>query len=354
MRGFTFIELVIYIGIVAFMLVLAGNFMWDIIQGGTINDCWREVQQNARFSMEEITRSLRAGEDPSVFSVEEGILYKNDIPLTSEQVRVSNFSITPISNSYQILLQVDYYNPSNRPEYYASVILNSAVTLLTGTTTSSSGCWGTGGSCDPACLYSNYGTLTDYYIDPGCSASCDPAGSFYVNPSGSCSTDGSGTCYKMENPTTQYTFCTRGAGCEQGCRGEPISCDRYDNQRDCESNGCTWEEKGECYGRCDCRRYPSDYCETCPLCELIGERCTGMCQCSELKNSVDCRSCPECRWLGTGEGRCTGSPTPCEDISDPRFCERHGCRWRDVKWYWNEENSVEGYMLFSQCQWYAQ
>ena len=84
MRGFTFIELIIYIGIVAFVLVLASNFMWDIIQGGTINNCWREVQQNARFSMEEITRSLRAGEDPCVFSVEEGVLYKNDIPLTSE------------------------------------------------------------------------------------------------------------------------------------------------------------------------------------------------------------------------------------------------------------------------------
>ena len=132
MKGFTLIELIIYIAIVSLVLVLASNFAWDIIQGSARATCYREVQQNARFAMEKTTRALRAGSDPSIFYVSEGILYQDGVALTTDQVKVTNFGITSIANTYKINLQVEYSNPGGRSEYKAEIDLNSTVCLLPG------------------------------------------------------------------------------------------------------------------------------------------------------------------------------------------------------------------------------
>jgi len=195
---------------------------------------------------------------------------------------------------------IELYNPVNAELGDPS---SAVVTIIDNDGGGGGGCWGTGGSCDPACLYSNYGTLTDYYIDPGCSASCDPAGSFYVNPSGSCSTDGSGTCYKMENPTTQYTFCTRGDSCQEECNGTCVPCEKLS----------LWQ----CFQQRGCR--------------LVGGwvfKCTGRCwSCDRFTDADSC-----------------GPQT-----TDPQY----GCSWEEVAWWWRVDNLTTGYSSYIPCEWYS-
>jgi len=359
MKGFTLIELIIYIAIVSVVLILASSFMWDIIQGNTVNDCWRETQQNARQAMEEIVRQLRKGSDPSIFKVDNGVLYENDTALTTNQVKIVDFSIAPVANTYRIHLKADYYNPNNEPEYRASVVLDSAVALIEESTPPPppQGCWGTGGSCDPECRYSNYGLLVDYFIDPGCSDSCPSAGSFYVNPSEGCSDDGSGTCYKMENPSTQYTSCTQDGSCEGECSGTPVSCNKYHNSQECLKHGCDWETQGFCFGSCNCSRYDQNQCKLCPLCSpsgsVIPPVCKGDCQCRELTDATSCGYCPSCQWISIGPGRCTGTPYPCKEMDNKESCKDHGCQWQDTKWFWNLQDSKQGYSSYTNCQWYV-
>lgn len=126
MKGFTLIEFLIYIAIVSLSLVLIAGFALDIIQGGTKTFVHREVQQNARFAMEKISRAIRAGQDPIVvFTLSDGILYQGGLPITTNQVRVTNLQFIPVSNTYKTKLTVEYKNPEGRSEYQASIDLES-------------------------------------------------------------------------------------------------------------------------------------------------------------------------------------------------------------------------------------
>lgn len=126
-KGFTLIELIIYIAIVSVVLVLVTGFSFNILYGNIKTQAVRETQQNARFALEKITRSIRAGQDPSIFTVSDGILYQEGVALTTDQVRVTVLDFTSLDNSYRINIEVEYYNPDNRPEYKALVNMESTV-----------------------------------------------------------------------------------------------------------------------------------------------------------------------------------------------------------------------------------
>ena len=57
-KGFTIIELIIYIGIVSGILLVLFNFGWEIVYGDIKSQTIREVQQNSRFAMEKIIESI--------------------------------------------------------------------------------------------------------------------------------------------------------------------------------------------------------------------------------------------------------------------------------------------------------
>ncbi|KPJ55096.1 hypothetical protein AMJ47_01050 [Parcubacteria bacterium DG_72] len=126
-RAFTLIELIVYIAIVSVVLVLVTGFSFNILYGNIKAQAVRETQQNARFALEKITRSIRSGQDPSIFSVSDGILYQQGVALTTDQVRVTVLDFTSLNNSYRINIGVEYYNPDNRPEYRAFVNMESTV-----------------------------------------------------------------------------------------------------------------------------------------------------------------------------------------------------------------------------------
>lgn len=124
-KGFSLIELLIYAAIVSGVLAVSSGFTWDIVQNDIKSASLREVQQNAWFSMEKITRAVRAGQNPSIFTLANGVLSQNGVPLTTDQVRVTNLQFTSVSNTYKINLSVEYYNPGGRNEYQASMDLES-------------------------------------------------------------------------------------------------------------------------------------------------------------------------------------------------------------------------------------
>lgn len=103
------------------------SFAWQIIQGEIKMRAFREVQANADFAMAKIAFGLRNGRDPSSFTVSEGILYQDGSALTTSQVRVVNLQFVSVSDAYKINLEIEYYNPANRPEYDAAVALETTV-----------------------------------------------------------------------------------------------------------------------------------------------------------------------------------------------------------------------------------
>ncbi|MBI4101604.1 MAG: hypothetical protein HY443_01395 [Candidatus Nealsonbacteria bacterium] len=120
-------ELLIYIAIVGGILALSLSFVWQIIQGEIKARVFQEVQDNADFAMRKIVFSLRSGQSPSIFTVSDGILYRNGVALTASRVRVSNLQFVPVSGAYKINLEIEYRNPSARPEYSAAVTLENTV-----------------------------------------------------------------------------------------------------------------------------------------------------------------------------------------------------------------------------------
>ncbi len=109
------------------------------------------------------------------------------------------------------------------------------INLMVGYSDTGLSCWGIGSVCNSSCTFSSLGA-TSYYTDPGCSATCDSAGTFYV-PSGSCSGDGTGDCYLMSASTSKSTTCTQGSSCGSSCSGTPDACSTFTSS--CVSCGCS-------------------------------------------------------------------------------------------------------------------
>lgn len=163
MRGFTLIELIIYAGIVAFILTVASTFAWQIIQGNIKLGALREVEQNANLAMEKIVTSIKNAS--KIVKPEEGgdetdFLYltmqdldrtltkfkiSNDkitiqvgeakpYPLTTDLVKITNLKFINLSGedspgTVRIEMTIQYLNPSGRPEYEASVNLENTVNI---------------------------------------------------------------------------------------------------------------------------------------------------------------------------------------------------------------------------------
>lgn len=77
-KGFTLIEFLIYFAILGIVLTAITSFMFDIIQTRSRVALSAEVQQNMRFSMQRILRSVRTSESLNVgassFGDSDGIL----------------------------------------------------------------------------------------------------------------------------------------------------------------------------------------------------------------------------------------------------------------------------------------
>ena len=162
--GFTLMEILIYIAVLAIIVLAVSAFLTWSIKSNAKTEAMREVSDNARRAMEIMTYEIREAKSiytltstSTQFSLEtthylpEGETFtyidfylcdsnlclkkesQNPISLTSDSVEVKNLVfdqiITGEAPSIQINLKIDYKNPNKRPEYQASVELNSTASL---------------------------------------------------------------------------------------------------------------------------------------------------------------------------------------------------------------------------------
>jgi len=152
--GFTLIEIMIYITLVAGILITATSFGWNVINSRTKTFVIQEVEQNGRFIMNRITQMSRqatdinnpstgnsdsrlelsmrdAGLDPIVFSLNSNDIEMNQAggsftTLNSSNVEVIGLTFDNISTvdgkskNIQITLTLQHINPDSRQEWQYS------------------------------------------------------------------------------------------------------------------------------------------------------------------------------------------------------------------------------------------
>jgi len=168
-KGATLIELIIYITIVTGILIMASTFAWNIINNKSKSQAVQEVQENGRFIMEKLTQEIRAAYNitsvtntppkltlsmkdtnlnPTITEVfylqNNSLMFSQSnqtyctpaVPcvLNSNQVKITNLNFTNLSSgnktqNIKINLTIEHINPNQRPEWQASVNLESTVEL---------------------------------------------------------------------------------------------------------------------------------------------------------------------------------------------------------------------------------
>ena len=164
-KGFTFIEILVYIAILSVLVLVISSFVLWSVRSNAKARAMRETINSARRALEVMTYEIRQADSiyspatrPDQLSLEtkeylptgeetsyvdfylcgQQLCLKKEsqeaIALTSEEVSVSALTFTQIGTDFlsiKINLTVDYKNPQNRIELQASVDLTSTVALRT-------------------------------------------------------------------------------------------------------------------------------------------------------------------------------------------------------------------------------
>lgn len=163
MKGFTLIELIIYIAILATILVVITGFLWLIVLDNIKGISYQEVQQNGRFALDKINREIKKATginnppsgnsdvsldlamadpdlDPTIFEVESGKLKitqgnNQSYYLTTDQTTITNLQFTNLSYNntpgiVKVEMEINHVNPGSRIEYQAAINLKSSFSLL--------------------------------------------------------------------------------------------------------------------------------------------------------------------------------------------------------------------------------
>ncbi|GEM_PF-1930298 len=162
-KGFTLIELVVYLALVSGILVTATSFAWNIINSRTKAFAVQEVAQNGRFiserlvqvvhqamkivepqpgeSSERLLLTMReSADDPTKFIFSDGRLFMargdgEPLVMNSDQVFVKSLRFVNLSPSnaksqnLKIIIELEHVNPENRQEWRAAEIFTTAVEL---------------------------------------------------------------------------------------------------------------------------------------------------------------------------------------------------------------------------------
>ena len=154
--GFTLIELIIYLAIVAMILTSISYLILDILGGQTKNYAGQEINFNLRFISNNLTKDIRSAQDISSLTADtliltmpgDDITYNFDsgnniltrqlgaatpADVNSNEVEVTG-SFTDLSylnrtKNVGISLIINYKNPDNLPDYNSSTTAEFAVEL---------------------------------------------------------------------------------------------------------------------------------------------------------------------------------------------------------------------------------
>jgi Tfp pilus assembly protein PilW len=144
-NGFSLVELILYVGLMSFILVTIGGLLTIVLQSANKNQAITEVNQQGLQVMQIMTQSIRNSKQinapltgnsgsslsvnttnisttPTIFLLSSGVVqmtegFNSAIPLTNSQVRVSNLSFKNLANSVRIQFTIQSVNPTNRNEF---------------------------------------------------------------------------------------------------------------------------------------------------------------------------------------------------------------------------------------------
>lgn len=149
-KGFTLMELLLYVGIASIMLFIISLLLSTLLQSRIKNQSIIEVEQQGQFVIQQITQALRNGkevsnpqfqeedaslslitysvdESPTLFYIDEGIIYIKEgsdeaIPLTNSRIQASNLSFSNLTHVdspefIRISFTLGHDNPQDRTEY---------------------------------------------------------------------------------------------------------------------------------------------------------------------------------------------------------------------------------------------
>ena len=158
-KGFSIIEFLIYIAILAIAIAAMGLILSNVFRVGVRTDVVQEVSYNGRFAMQRIGQAVRessgiktegnrlelsfkeSAKKPTVFYVsEEGKLKITEgngggIELTTSRVVVDKLVFKKVSddsvrvNSVRVEMNISFNNPQNLPEYEFKSFFTSSFTL---------------------------------------------------------------------------------------------------------------------------------------------------------------------------------------------------------------------------------
>jgi type II secretory pathway pseudopilin PulG len=162
-RGFTLIEVLIYITLVAGILITATSFAWNVINSRTKAFAVQEVEQNGRFIMEKIASMIReanvvsypaaGGSDDNLqlemddsgtlvntFRLDNEVIQLQEdvgsfIDLSSGNVLVTNLVFSNVSTpdnrtrNVKVNLTLEHINPENRQEWNYVDNFNTTIEL---------------------------------------------------------------------------------------------------------------------------------------------------------------------------------------------------------------------------------
>lgn len=169
--GFTLIELIVYVGLAALVIVSTTLFILDIIGGKVKSEVIQEVQQNARLALERITQEIHGAQsinlgsssfgvnlasspgsklsldmreaalDPTEFDVASGILRirqgaSGPDPLTSDEIEITNLTFHNLTSpngrteNIRVSLSLEYVNPGEISQWETSLTLETTVELM--------------------------------------------------------------------------------------------------------------------------------------------------------------------------------------------------------------------------------
>lgn len=164
--GFTLIEMLIYVLIVSAIALAGTQFTMEVIKGQNKSRSDQEVQDNARFAMETMTKLIRsadgvdvaasifdtspgklvlnmsdAAKHPTIFEVDaqtDSLTMKegNDpvVNLTSNEIDVSNLifkNLSPpkVQPNIKINIDLTFTNPSGIPDFNANFALENTISI---------------------------------------------------------------------------------------------------------------------------------------------------------------------------------------------------------------------------------
>lgn len=128
-KGFTFVELLLYVAIVGTIFSSLVPFAWDVIQGGVRSSVDQEVGSNARLIMEKIKFKVRNARSivvaPTSLTITEQDLSTKTIDLSEGNIRMNAVNLNSADTRMTDLVFTDFSSAATKQVQIRFTVISS-------------------------------------------------------------------------------------------------------------------------------------------------------------------------------------------------------------------------------------